>query len=628
MKKLKYFALVALGMFSISLQAQDAGNDQLATTVQGVEDFYVTQPMRDYPYFNPLDVPAKEHPRGYMSQKRKAKAEFFKTLGESPTQIDPLIQTTPQTRVAAPPIINIPGITSFASPPDPTGAVGPNHYVQMTNTGWSVWDKDGNQEPGFPKNLSDPLGSGSGDPIVLYDREADRWMITQFRNPFNPTTSRFVVAISQTPDPTGSYNVFTFNPNGTIDYPHYGIYGNSIVITGNFSPTGRMYALNREKLINGDASAEMVSLSLPNYRSGVTFNAPQPAHSEAAGVATGPVPIVWMQDDIFGGVSEDHIKVWDFDVDWNNPGSASVSAPTEIPLASYDSFIGGQTQGGGFDPFANLEQPNTTTRIDALVNVVNFQTHRYDFGSHQSMVVNWVVEPVNASRVSGLRWMELRKVGAGDWELYQEGTYTDPTGNESVFMGAMGMDQEGNIAMAYVKTGGNIFPSLFFTGRKDGDALGQMTLGETLIIEGNNRATNSRYGDYGQLTIDPVDDLTFWYTSEYSGSSGGRRTRIASFKVSDIELGVNELNENTSVLTVLSQDNQNFKISLETEVTSDILRLAIFDVTGKRVVYQQVEKGANNTYSAAVDMSRFTSGTYIVNIGNSKSKLNAKILVK
>ena len=549
MKKIKYFALVTLGIFSISLEAQEASNTLETTTVHGVEDFYVTQPMRDYPEFNLLDAPAKEHPKGYMSQKRKVKAEFLNTIGESPTQVDPIIQTAPQTRVAAPPIINIPGLTnSVVSPTDPTGAVGPNHYVQMTNVGWSVWDKNGNQAPGFPKSLSDPLGSGNGDPIVLYDREADRWMISQFRNPFNPTTSRFVVAISQTPDPTGSYNVFTFNPNGTIDYPHFGIYGNSIVITGNFSPTGRMYALNREKLINGDASAEMVSLQMPSYRSGIIFNAPQPAHSEGAGIASGPVPIVWMQDNAFGGVTTDHIKIWDFDVNWSNPSSASVSAPLEVQLSSYDSFIAG-TNG---DNFANLEQPNTTQRIDALVNVVNFQTHRYDFGSHESMVVNWVVEPVNSSKISGLRWMEFRKTGSNPWTLFQEGTYTDPVGNESVFMGAMGMDQEGNIAMAYIKTGSESFPSLYFTGRKDGDPLGQMTLGETLIIEGTNRAFGSRYGDYGQLVIDPVDDLTFWYTSEYSGSSGGRRTRIASFKVSDIELGLNDLNENTSELAVIS----------------------------------------------------------------------------
>ncbi|MGK0386939.1 MAG: hypothetical protein ACI849_001558 [Patiriisocius sp.] len=624
MKKIKYFALVLLGMISVTLDAQEAGNDETATTVHGVVDFYVTQPMRDYPYANPLDVPAKEHPRGYLSQKRQAKADFLNSIGESPTQIDPLVQTAPQTRLAEPPIINIPGITSFASPPDPTGAVGPNHYVQMTNTGWSVWDKSGNQAPGFPKNLSNPLGSGSGDPIVLYDREADRWMITQFRSPFSASASRFVVAISQTNDPTGSYNVFTFNPNGTIDYPHFGIYGNSIVITGNFSPTGRMYALNREKLINGDSSAEMVSLQLPSYRSGLIFNAPQPAHSEGAGIASGSVPIVWMQDNAFSGVSTDHLKVWSFDVNWSNPSSASVSAPTEVPMASYDSFIGGT----GGDPFANLEQPNTSQRIDALVNVVNFQTHRYDFGSHESMVVNFAVEIVNGSKISGLRWMELRRTGTNPWTLFQEGTFTDPSGDESVFMGAMGMDQEGNMALAYIKTGSESFPSLYFTGRKDGDDLGQMTLGETLIIEGSNRATNSRYGDYGQLTRDPVDDLTFWYTSEYSGSAGGRKTRIASFKVSDIVLGINELDESTSELTVTSSDNTNFTISLVTETTSDILRLAIFDVTGKRVVYQQVEKGGSNTYNTTIDMSRFATGTYIVNMGNAKSKLNAKILVK
>jgi hypothetical protein len=493
----------------------------------------------------------------------------------------------------------------------------------MTNTVWAVFDKNGTIASGFPKSINDPLGVGSGDPIVLYDREADRWLISQFRDPFNATQSRFLVAISTTPDPTGTYHVYSFNPNGSIDYPHFGIYGNSYIITGNFFPNGRMYALNREKMLTGDTSAEMVTLQMPSFIGGTVFRAPQPAHSEGAGIATGPAPILWFQDDAWTGVSQDHMKVWDFNVDWSNPSSATVSTPLEIPLGDFDSFIAGV----GGDAFANLAQPNTTQRIDALVHVMNFQVHRYDFGTHQSIVYNFVVEPNNNTRISGLRWGELRKVGSGNWELYQEGTYVDPTGNESVFMGAIGMDQEGNIAMGYIKTGSTTFPSLYFTGRKSDDPLGMMTLGETLIVEGlTSVVSNSRYGDYAQLARDPEDDLTFWHTSEYSGQP--RKNRITAFKVSDINLNLDELDLDSSELLITSADNKVFNVSLITETTSDILRLSVYDVTGKRLVYEQVGKDGTKEYKTTLDLSNASAGVYVVEIGNAKTKLYKKILVR
>jgi len=603
-----------------SMQAQDAINvDEVTTEVLQPISVYVTEPMWTFPQVDPNTIPEKEYPRGGMlSGKRQNKADFLSKVGESPTQVDPLIQDGGYTRSSNPPIISFDGVTSNASPPDPTGAVGPDHIVEMTNTVWGVFDKDGNIAAGFPKSINDPLGaSGDGDPIVVYDREADRWVITQFN-----FSSQFLIGVSTTGDPTGSYTVYQF-ASGSNDYPHYGVYGNSYIVTGNFSSTGRFHAFNRQKMIDGDPTAEMVVLNLPNYTGGTIFQSPQPAHSEGAGMATGPAPILWFQDDAWGGISTDHMKVWDFEVDWSNPGGATVSTPLEIPLAAFDSFIAGT----GGDPFANLAQPGTAQRIDALVQVLNFQTHRYDFGTHESIVYNFVVEPTNGSKIAALRWGELRKSGGGDWELYQEGTFVDPTGNESVFMGGMGMDQEGNIALGYIKTGTSTFPSLFFTGRKDGDPLGMMTLGEQLIVEGvSSLSINSRYGDYAQLARDPEDDLTFWHTSEYSGQP--RKNRITAFKVSDIVLSIDELDVDKAELIISSVDNNVFDLSLFSETTNDILRLSVYDITGKRVVYDIVEKENSSYYKKSIDLSSVSAGVYIVEVGNSKTKLTEKIIVK
>jgi len=621
MKLKNYLAIVMLSALSYSIHSQNVNQKGADVEISTPIDFFITQPMRNYPQINPMDLPQKEYPKGGMlSGKRQKKADFLKSAGESPTQVDPLIQTEGFTRFSSPPIQNFPGITSNASPPDPTAAVGPNHVVQMVNSVWSVWDKTGVQEPGFPKSTADPLGGNFSDPIVLYDREADRWLISILGN-----INNFRIAVSETSDPTGSYAVYSFNnTGGSSDFPKFGIYGNNYVLTGNFTSNGKFYAFNREKMLAGDASAEMISLNLPSYTSGTTFQAPQVAHSEGAGIATGSTPIVWFQDDAWGGISTDHVKVWNFDVDWANPGGATVSTPLEIELSPFDSLIAGT----GGDPWANIQQPGTSQRIDALVHTINYQTHRYDFGTHESMVLNFVVEPVNGTKISGLRWVELRKPGGGDWELYQEGTYVDPVGNESVFLGGIGMDQEGNIGFAYTKSGASTYPSLYFTGRKDGNTLGIMTIAEEFIIDGSSSVTNnSRYGDYSQLTRDPVDDLTFWFTAEYSGQSGGRRTRIASFKISD-NLSVDELDLNSSELFITSSDNKNFEITLYNESTSDILRLSVYDVTGKRLVYNQVNKDNSQFYKHALDLSSVSSGIYIVEIGNSKTKLTKKIVVK
>lgn len=610
------FLLVIIGA---SVQAQVSSNIEGATTeVLEPIEVYVTEPMWSYPQVDPMSFPEKEYPRGGMlSSKRQNKADFLNKVGESPTNVDPLIQEGGYIRSANAAIVSFDGINSNASPPDPTGAVGPNHIVEMTNTAWAVFDKTGVMASGFPKSLSDPLGGGNGDPIVVYDREADRWLITQFN-----FGSQFKIAVSTTPDPTGTYTVYAYS-SGSNDYPHYGIWGDSYIVTGNFSSNGRFHAFNRQKMIDGDASAEMVVLNLPNYTGGSIFQAPQPAHSEGAGMAPGPAPIVWFQDDAWGGISTDHIKVWDFDVDWTNPAGASVSTPIEIPLADFDSFIAGT----GGDAFANLAQPGTSQRIDALVHVLNFQTHRYDFGTHESIVYNFVVEPVNGLKISGLRWGELRRSGGGDWELFQEGTFVDPTGDESVFMGGIGMDQEGNIAMGYIKTGTSTRPSLFFTGRNDGDPLGMMTVGEQLIVEGTSSVvSNSRYGDYAQLARDPEDDLTFWYTAEYSGQP--RKTRITSFKLSDIVLSVDELDRNSAELIISSTDNNLFELSLFSETTNDNLRLSVYDITGKRVVYDVVKKENSSYYKKSIDLSAQSAGIYIVEVGNAKTKLSEKIIVK
>ncbi len=619
MKIKNYLLLITLGIASTAFSQNK--NEPSVTEIKPPTSFFVTAPMTTYPKVDPATVKKREVKRGGASAKNIQKGEFIKSLSKSSSAQDPLIHNDPWLVSGKDPIVNFDGINVDISPPDPTAAVGPNHIVQMTNGLWSVWDKAGNEAPGFPKDINDPLGGViSGDPIVLYDREADRWFISQFQL---PADNQFKIAVSTTSDPTGSYAVYSYDVVEN-DYPHYGIWGNSYIVTGNFNPTdsGTFFAFNRQKMLNADPTAEIASLTLPGYVGTGGFQAPQPVHSEGAGIAAGPAPIVWFQDDAWTGVTADHVKVWDLTIDWSNPGGATVSAPLEIPMAAFDSFL----EGTGGDSFAVLEQPGTSQRIDPIVFAMYFQAHRYNFGTHESLLFNFPVEITDGSKISGIRWVELRRPNsAADWSMYQEGTYQD-AGGESVFLSAISMDQEGNIGMGYTKTGGTTFPSLYYTGRLASDPLGQMTVAETLIVEGTSSVTsNSRYGDYSQLVRDPQDDLTFWFTAEYSGEP--RKTRIASFKISET-LSVDELDINSSNLIISSVDNIIFNVQLDTPTTSDILRLTIFDITGRSIYSDQISKEVGGMYTTTLDLSSVSAGTYIVEIGNAKTKLNKKIIVK
>ena len=547
MTKLKHL-LICLFVFTAQVNAQQIikninTSNNGPTLILTPKSFHVSQPVRNMPVCDDLStfdgfiVPKDGHnTSATMSEKRIRKLNHLKSAGKSSTQTDPLLSTSyqalHQTQTRAP-LTSFEGIGLDASPPDPSMAVGPNHVVTMENGVWAVYDKNGTIAPSFPKPLNQPLSgpnhaNNAGDPVVMYDREADRWFISQFQL---SSANVFLIGISVTPDPTGAYYVYEYELGAGNDYPHYGVWGDSYVTAGNFSGAQKVYTFNRTKMLAGDSSAEITGFS-PASLGASGFAAPIPVHSEAAGAATGDIKIVYYQDDAFSGVSSDHIGMWNIDMNWSDINSSSISGKIEIPTAAFDAAIAGG--------FANLQQPGTSQRIDAIVGAVMNMSHWYKFDTYESILLNWVVEITNGSQVSGIRWVELRSTNnGGSWSVYQEGTFTDPTGNDSVFMGCIAMDKQGNIGLGYTKTGASTYPSLYYTGRMANDPLGTMTVAEDLVIAGTHSVTNNdRYGDYGQGVRDPSDDLTFWVTSEYSGSQGAtnccngdRKVRVYSFKL-------------------------------------------------------------------------------------------------
>ena len=507
-------------------------NTQAGNGPTGIDypvNFMITKPMRDYPQSKSGSLTGKVVPKGTMSEKRRKKLEWLNKAGKSTTAVDPLIGNSFKAQhQGRAPIKNFDGISLNVTPPDPSLAVGPNHIVAMENGKWAVYDKNGTMAAGFPKDLIDPLKDGpsainAGDPVVMYDRAADRWFISQFQLAQTGGRNMFIIGISKTPDPAGEYYIYSYNLAAQNDYPHYGIWGDSYIAAGNFTGNDKIYAFNRTKMLAGDSSAEILKFA-PQGITSPGFSGIQPVHSEGAAAVNGPAKIVYYQDDAWSGASSDHIALFNLNLNWANTSASTLSAKQTIPVAAFDGVI----EGPGF---ANLNQKGSSQRIDAILGAVMNMSHWYKFATHQSIVLNWVVEVTDGTRQAGIRWAELRSTDNGTtWSLYQQGTFKDTSGNESVFMGCIGMDKQGNIGLGYTKTGTNTFPSLYYTGRKASTTnLGAMNVNETLVVAGTSSVGADRYGDYGQLVRDPSDDLTFWATSEYSGDP--RKCRIYSFKL-------------------------------------------------------------------------------------------------
>jgi len=468
-----------------------------------------------------------------------------------PQDADAAMQTTYGPALIPTPIVSFdgPSNTSSVSPPDPVGDVGPNHYVAMSNLSFQIFNKSGASV--FGPALNNTLWAGfggdcqtnnSGDPIVLYDQIADRWMLSQFTSA-GPTYYN-CVAVSQTPDPTGSYYRWAFSTGANFpDYPKYGFWSDALYIStrefaggSTFVGVGA-YAVKRSDLISGNPAAQVISfLVAPGATAYNIGDGLLPADLDGFTLPPAGSPEYFMGSMDNGGAygaPQDALTLWKFTADFTTPANSSFVLANTIPIAAYDTVL--DVCGGGR---ACIPQPGTTNRIDHL-GYRQRPLHRLayrNFGSYQSLVTNQSVEA--SAGMSGIRWWEVRSPNSSP-VLYQEGTY-NPGSADGIFrwMGSIAMDSAGNMALGYSTSNATApnYPSLKYTGRLSTDALGTMPQGEASIINGTGSQTGSnRWGDYSSMNVDPVDDCTFWYVNEYvpTTSSIGWRLRIGAFKFNE-----------------------------------------------------------------------------------------------
>ena len=447
-------------------------------------------------------------------------------------QIDPLLEL--QANAGAGSFETVTAGLNFAgqgftgvNPPDTVGDVGLNYYIQSINGSggalYVVYNKADGSVAAGPFSM-DSLGSGScasglGDPVILYDQQAGKWFISEFSG----SSNTLCVYISQTSDPiTGGWYNYAFNTTNFPDYPKYGVWSDAYYV-GTNENTSRLYAFDRDSMLVG-APASAQSFNATNL-SGFGFQMVTPADIDGDTAPPAGSPAYFMRhrdDEVHSGgtiAGQDQLQIYEFSVDWNTPANSSLTGPINIAVTEFDSSLCGLTS------FACFPQPGTSTTLDPLREVVMFRLAYRNFGTHEALVGNLVTD-VNGADHGGIRWFELRKVGAGAWSVHQEGTYAPDGLNR--WMGGIAMDGSGNIGLGYNVGGTTRFPSLRYTGRLSGDALGVMTQGEFSIVEGTASNNSNRYGDYSSMSIDPVDDCTFWFTGMYN-LSGSWTTRIASF---------------------------------------------------------------------------------------------------
>ena len=493
----------------------------------------------------------------------------------------------------APPTLVFDAYQSGSSPTDPSMAIGPNHVFVVFNTGFAIYDKSGNLLAGpLSPNPTIFPSSGCCDLTASYDAAAERWVISFLGGGAQ-------VAVSDGPDPIndGWYN---YNISAISDYQKLSVWSDGYYMTDNTGSSNKVWAMERAEMLLGN-SAQILGFNLPGIQTS-GFYSPQALNvSDANMPADGGATFLYLQDDAWGGVSTDHVKLWTLDMDWA-AGNGTMNAAIELPATEFISVFDGGS-------FSNLAQPGGGADIDALQATIMNQAQFRKFDTYNSALFNFVVDTdASSGELAGVRWFELRQdVDNGPWSVFQEGTYTAPDGRHA-WHASMIMDGAGNIGMGYSSMAGPTTPnptdnrvSSYYTGRFDGDASGVMTVQEEIIAPGNANIPGLRYGDYGKMDIDPSDDTTFWFINEYMNS--GRKGVVGAFQLAPPQaddIGVNGMpNPSTGILTAA----ENIEITIRNFGSNDITDPEVqYTVDGGSAVIE--------TYSGTISAGETVSYTF------------------
>jgi hypothetical protein len=209
----------------------------------------------------------------------------------------------------------------------------------------------------------------------------------------------------------------------------------------------------------------------------------------------------------FVSFGSNSLNYWRMHVDFSTPTNTTLSAPAVLQVAAFATACNGGTC-----------IPEPKGRLDSLGDRLMYRLAYRNFGDHQALVVNHSVKTSNAA--SGVRWYELRVNSDATLGVFQQGTYSPD--KLSRWMGSVAMDKFGNLAAGYSASSSSVFPSIRYASRAPTDAAGTLSA-ETVLKAGGGSQRGfglTRWGDYSSMSVDPIDDCTLWYTTEYEKTTG------------------------------------------------------------------------------------------------------------
>lgn len=508
---MKQFIVILIAIsFFIPVQSQTSGAQ---VKVRKAAYFDKTPPLRDMKIIMP-----GERKRAWKDGiiKNESVEMDRRKAGEPESGSYDVIQNQFGPEETRGPILSYDGIGNVNGvyPPDTDGDVGPDHFFQMINLSFAIWDKEGNKLFGPVDNstlwegfIGPWTGSNDGDPIILYDEAADRWVATQFAIEQPNGKSYELVAVSATGDPLGEYYRYAFEFDDFNDYPKVGVWRDGYYATFNFFDQGfigsGVAAFEREKMLAGDPDAQMVFFGYFPGKFSLQpsdFDGQMPPEGAPNYIAT------------MNAFGSKQLEIYEFSVDWENPSNSTYQLGVSLDPGFFSIELDG------------IPQPNTSTRLDDLAVMLMYRLAYRNFDTHETLLAN---HTVNVSGRAGIKWYELRKVSNSDWYIHQQGVYAPDDGLHR-WMGSMAMNEQGTIALGFSISGNDKYPSIRYTGRPADAPLGEMTYEEVEAMTGyGSQSGINRWGDYSCLNVDPVHDSVFWFTTEYMNFSW--KTRIVSF---------------------------------------------------------------------------------------------------
>ncbi len=555
---MRLFLLTLLGfIFVVPMMAQD---QPISPTVLGKGTFLgISEPLKDLPVVTEEEYRMME--ANADAKRLNPKLEFREypfaetALPKGPDEVWQRIMPAGDSKA---PLVNFEAQSTSSYPPDCNGTVGPNHYMQTVNTTYAIYDKNGAILAGptaMNQLFSGVPGSNcnSGDPLILFDEDADRWLAVEFS--LCGSNDMMLVAVSTTNDPTGTWYKYSFDVDDTPDYEKFGIWPDGYYMGANNGSGEDIYAFERSVMLVGGANPQMIGFDNPWRPTSIDgFMCVPPVDNDGTPAPAGsPGLFIAFNDDAIGGGS-DELWIYELTANWSAPSSSTFNRTQQIPVVAFDANFGNN--------WNNIKQPGTNQELDGIPQVIMNVPQYRNFGSYQTLVCCHTVDVDNTDH-AGIRWYELRKT-ASTWTVRQQGTYAPD--QHSRWLGSIMLNGANELGLGYSISSTTVYPGIRYVGQTAesyANATGILDFPEGSIIEASNAQSGvNRWGDYALMSVDPVNDETFWYTSQYVGNGGSRKTRVGAFQVGILVPGTNFSTSNTlpclnEIVTLTDQSSGN-----------------------------------------------------------------------